>query len=254
VTAIDGAGQATVVLSSRLGTDRVSAAFLCDVRSGVREVFGQSATGAEAADAFLEELAGQTDRDYLLDVPGLAEGLLRGCLLLCGPETTPALRFWVERVFGPGVTPHPFPIPFPDWDPATLVPDEMAGRAEMVLASCPSWIDASDLTHDMAEEILLREGDSPPDPRRDAGAYRYLFEHRLGGQLELYRRLLLWMALFWQASGDHELGRSALALASQLSDEQHAVPGHPFTVALTSRSLAAAQANLRAGLDPRRRS
>src|SRR5260370_183702 len=91
----------------------------------------------------------------------------------------------------------------------------------------------------------------PPAPGREAGAYRYLFEHQLRGQLELYRRMLLWMALFWQASDDHELGRSALALAWQLSDEQHAVPGHPFTVALTTRSLAAAQANLRAGNDPR---
>ena len=105
----------------------------------------------------------------------------------------------------------------------------------------------------MAEEILLREGDSPPEPRRDAGAYRYLFEHHLRGQLELYRRMLLWMASFWQAAGDPERGRSALALAVQLADEQHAVAGHPFTVALTSRSLAAAQVRLRAGLDPRQK-
>jgi len=109
------------------------------------------------------------------------------------------------------------------------------------------------LTHDLAEEILLRDRERPPDPRRDAGAYRYLFEHQIRGQLELYRRMLYWMASFWQATGDHELGRSALALATQLSDEQHAVPGHPFTVALTTRSLAAALANLRDGEDPRRR-
>jgi hypothetical protein len=63
--------------------------------------------------------------------------------------------------------------------------------------------------------------------------------------------MLLWMASFWQASGDMNRGQSALALAVQLADEQHAVAGHPFTVALTTRSLAAAQAQLRAGRDPR---
>jgi hypothetical protein len=253
VTAIDGDGRGTVVLSARDGTTRASAAFLCDVRRGVREVFGQAAAEESAADAFLDEFDAPSDREIVRDSQELALGLLQGCLLLCGPETTPALRYWIEATLGPGVVPRPFPIPFPDWDPATILPEEMAERARLVLASCPSWVDTSDLTHDLAEEILLREGDSSPDPRRDAGAYRYLFEHRLRDQLELYRRMLLWMASFWQASGDHERGRSALALASQLSDEQHIVPGHPFTVALSSRSLAAAQANLRAGIDPRRR-
>jgi hypothetical protein len=242
-----------VVLSSKVGPTRNSAAFLCDVRRGIPEVFGQTAADMTAAEAFLDELDGQSDRESLRDAPGLAEGLLQGCLLLCGPETSPALRYWLETTVGPHVAPRGFPVPFPDWDPATLVPDEMAERALLVLDSCPSWVDTSDLTHDIAEEILLREGESAPDPRRDAGAYRYLFEHHLRGQLELYRRMLFWQASFWEASGDPDRGRSALALASQLSDEQHAVAGHPFTVALTTRSLAVAQANLRAGNDPRHR-
>ncbi len=121
-----------------------------------------------------------------------------------------------------------------------------------MLDACPSWIDASHLTYELAEEIALREGDTTPDPRRDAGAYRYLFEHRLQGQLEWYRRMLFWMATFWHAACDDDLGRSALALAVQLSDAQHVVPGHPFTVALTTRSLVAAQHDLRRGIDPRR--
>jgi hypothetical protein len=76
---------------------------------------------------------------------------------------------------------------------------------------------------------------------RDAGAYRFLFEHRLLGQLERYQRMLLWSAWLWRASGEAELARSAVALAWQLSDAQHVVPGHPFAVALTTRSLAAAR-------------
>jgi hypothetical protein len=240
-------------LSVSDGTTRTSALFLCDVRAGVPEVFGQVVAESSLADALLDEVADQGEGQAVRDSPGLAEGLLRGCLLLCGPETTPALRYWLEATLGPDVAPHPFPIPFPDWDPRTVGPHEMASRAALVLEACPNWFDTSELTRDMALEILLREGDSPPDPRRDAGAYRYLFEHQIRGQLELYRRMLLWMASFWQASAESELGRSAMALAVQLSDEQHVVAGHPFTVALMSRSLAAAQSRLRSGLDPRHR-
>jgi hypothetical protein len=50
------------------------------------------------------------------------------------------------------------------------------------------------------------------------------------------------------------LARSSLALAWQLSDPQHAVPSHPFTVALTTRSLVAAQDDIRSGRDPRAKS
>ena len=81
-----------------------------------------------------------------------------------------------------------------------------------------------------------------PIPIADAGAYRFLFEHRLIHCLELYQRMLLWMAWLWKFLDENELSRSALALGCQLSDEQYAVPSHPFTVALTTRSLEAAQA------------
>jgi hypothetical protein len=40
-------------------------------------------------------------------------------------------------------------------------------------------------------------------------------------------------------------------LAWQLSDEQFAVPSHPFTVALTARSLDAARERLGTADDPR---
>ena len=174
-------------------------------------------------------------------------------MLLCGRETPPTLRYWLEAAVQPGFRPLPFPAPFPGWDPASLPFDEMSARSRAVLAACPSWLDDSALTYEIAEEVLLREGDSiSPDPRRDAGAYRYLFEHRLLGQLELYRRMLFWMASFWQAAGEDDLGHSALALAVQLSDAQHSVPSHPFTVELTTRSLAAAWTNLKGGIDPRR--
>jgi hypothetical protein len=250
VTALDGRGRAHVVLSATDGTTRSSAAFLCDVQEGVAEVFGEVVDESPRAGAFLDEIA-ESSSLHVRDVPELAEALLRGSLLLCGPGTSPALHYWLERTLGPDITPRPMPVPFPDWDPRTMAADRNAGCATLVLEACPSWCDGSDLTQEIALELLLRGGDSPPDPRRDAGAFRYLFEHQLRGQLELYRRMLLWMASFWQASGDQDRGQSALALAVQLSDEQHAVAGHPFTVALTTRSLAAAQARLRSGIDGR---
>jgi hypothetical protein len=52
------------------------------------------------------------------------------------------------------------------------------------------------------------------------------------------------MAWLWNCSGRVELARSALAVAAQLSDEQYAVPSHPFAVELTTRSLKAAQKHL----------
>ena len=49
----------------------------------------------------------------------------------------------------------------------------------------------------------------------------------------------------WPGSGTppdaSSSARSAFVLAGQLSDEQYAVPSHPFTVALATRSLHAAQ-------------
>ena len=251
VTALDGLGRGTIVLSSRSGSARTTAAFFCDIERGICEVFGQVDREERVADAVFDEFATQSDLDREEGSPETALALLAGSLLLCGPETPPALRFWLEGTVGPGFRPRPFPAPFPSWDPASLPFDETPERVQAVLSSCPTWLDASMLTYELAEELRLRYPDSPPDPKRDAGAFRYLFEHRLVDRLEHYRRMLFWMAWFWQASGDHDLGRSALALAGQLSDPQHAVPSHPFTIALTQHSLAIAQANLDRGIDPR---
>jgi len=163
------------------------------------------------------------------------------------------LRYWIERTAGPDFRPRPFVGLFGDERLAEHALDMLAEAAWSILEACPDWLDRSALTYDLAEEIALRSVEAPPDPRRDAGAFRYLFEHRLVGRLEHYRRMLLWMASFWHASGEPDLAQSALALAWQLSDPQHAVPGHPFAVALTTRSLLGAQADLREGRGPRPR-
>ena len=249
VTAIDGRGQGTIALVAEDRGREVACAYLCDAAGGIREVAGHEGPSGP----FLADFLDLPGREALGGVPGLALGLLAGSLLLCGPEAPPALRYWLERTAGAGFRPRPFAGPFGDGDPAAIPPAELPGRARALLDACPSWLDDSDLTYEMAEEIELREGPSAPaDPRRDAGAYRFLFEHRLQTRLEPYRRMLLWMAACWHAGSAPDLGLSALALAGQLSDPQHAVPGHPFIVALTSRSLDAARANLRRGVDLRR--
>ena len=104
------------------------------------------------------------------------------------------------------------------FDAALIADAEMSAQARLVLDACPAWLDLSPLTFELAKEILLREGRLTVDPDRDAGAYRFLFEHRLIHRLELYRRMLLWMARFWQSSEQDDLWQSALALAYQLSD------------------------------------
>ena len=251
VTALDGAGQGSILFA---GVDRgrfVVATFLCDVWRGVVDVVGQVDDDPSLASTVFEEFEATTDRDHVADSPGLAEGLLAGSLLLCGSDTNPVLRYWLERSVGPEFRPRPFGGLVRDEELATHALEPMDESARLILDACPDWVDGSDLTYEIAEEITLRSGEGPPDPRRDAGAYRYLFEHRLLGRLEHYRRMLLWMASFWQSSGDPALARSSLTMAWQLSDPQHAVPSHPFTVELTTRSLVAAQEDIRSSLGPR---
>ena len=251
VTALDGAGRGSILVASVDRGRFVVATFLCDVWRGVVDVVGQVDDDPSLVATVFEEFEATTDRDFVRDAPGLAEGLLAGSLLLCGSDTNPVLRYWLERAVGPEFQPRPFGGLVRDEELASHALEAMDEPARSILDACPDWVDASDLTYDIAEEVALRAGEAPPDPRRDAGAYRYLFEHRLHGRLEHYRRMLLWMASFWQSSGDPELARSSLALAWQLSDPQHAVPAHPFTVALTTRSLVAAQEDIRHRRDPR---
>jgi hypothetical protein len=240
VTAVDGEGRATIVLAAREGDRWAGAAFLCHVLRGIVDVVGQDGIGDQGLDAAFEALNEQSACEVVENAPVLAARLLAGSLSLCGPQTTPALRYWIERTAGPSFRARLDTGLFGDWDPSTIPYDEMGERARAVLAACPAWADTSDVTLDLAREIALREAGLEPDPKRDAGAYRFLFEHRFAARIEIYQRMLLWMAAIWHAADKSELGQSALALAWQLSDPQHAVPSHPFFVALATLSLDAA--------------
>ena len=80
---------------------------------------------------------------------------------------------------GRSFKPRPFPATIAGIDPSSISAAEMATRVRTLLERCPSWLDLSPLTFELAEEIRLREGSPSPDPARDAGVYRFLFERRL---------------------------------------------------------------------------
>jgi hypothetical protein len=244
VTAVDGAGRGSIGLSTSLDARRSTAVFLCDVLEGVLDAVGQLEVESSDAGGLLREVRVQAGGEALEGVPDLALGLLAGSLTLDGTSIPPAVAEWLERTLGPDFQPRPLLAPAVDWATRPMNTEWLLDRAAEILDACPSWLDRSPLTFELAREILLREGRVATDPERDSGAFRFLFEHRIIHGLERYRRMLLWMAWFWEAGGDGELARSAQVLAWQLTDEQYAVPSHPFAVALTARSLDAAQEKL----------
>jgi hypothetical protein len=251
VTAVDGAGRGSIAISATLETRRCTAVFLCDVEKGIIDVIGQVEEESAGAGGLLDDVQARAGDLGIEGVPELALGLLAGSLMLNGLSVSQPVAEWLERTVGRGFQPRPFPAPTAEWGLEPMGSPELLLRAGEVLDACPTWLDGSPLTFELAEEIRLREGRVAADQERDSGAFRFLFEHRIIHRLELYRRMLLWMAWFWGCAGESELARSAGILAWQLSDEQFAVPSHPFTLALTARSLDAAREQLGTEADPR---
>ena len=139
VTALDGNGRALVVLSASDGRTRTSAAFLCDVRLGIPEVFGEEVAESPLAGAFLEEIA-EANAQHVLDAPGLAEGPAQRMPPALRTRDDSRLALLARSGYSvPASQARPFPIPFPDWDPKTLAADDVAERAELVLSACPTW-------------------------------------------------------------------------------------------------------------------
>jgi hypothetical protein len=244
VTALDGEGLGTIMISTSHSGDRRTVAFRCDVRRGIMDAVGQLEDEQPSAGRLIDEWIRQAETDYVMDVPEVAIRLLRAALLMSGPEISDRVRSWIDVTIGPRLSADGSAMVLPGSESDGLPAHRMAAWVGLVLDACPRWLDRSSLTYELAEELAMREGGLTPDPIRDAGAYRYLFEHRLIRRLQLYARMLFWMGWVWQAAGRIDLSRSAFALAAELSDEQNAVPSHPFTVILTTRSLRAAQAEL----------
>ncbi|WZO99567.1 hypothetical protein EP7_001174 [Isosphaeraceae bacterium EP7] len=243
VTGMDGQGRGLIVLTTLEGTRRVTVAFHCDAAHGVAEVVGLE---DDRSGTRFDEFKQSTEIDAVEAPEGIVLSMLGDCLMHCGPETTPALQYWLERTLGSdlsnariraawatsGIAPM-----FEGLDPEAVPFEEMPAITRLVLDACPDWVDRSPLTSEIAEEIATRDPTREPNPALDSGAYRFYFEHRLMGRLDTYRRMVSWMTGFWAASGEPKLARAALTLGWQLADAQHAVPAHPFAVEMTTRSL-----------------
>ncbi len=251
VTAIDGMGRGSVSISAIRQAERNTAVFLCDVERGIIDAVGQVEEETQAAGALLEDAKAAAGVQGIDGIPELALRLLAGCLSLSGPATSRPVMEWLELTLGRGFEPRPLPAPAAMQIMEPAESSDLLQRANEVLRACPTWLDRSPLTFELAEEVCLREGRVAVDPRRDSGAFRFLFEHRIIHRLELYRRMLLWMHWFWDCAAEPELAGSARILAWQLSDEQFAVPSNPFTVALTALSLDAVRDRLGSEDDPR---
>jgi len=244
VTGLDRRGRGRIVIASASNDQLAAAAFLCDVMTGLlhAEGFVAEPDQSEALREFLAPYRTITDWEVVEGAPELAVGLLLGCGTLGGSDPGAEAAVWIERVLGPEARPQPFAPaaiarPRADADPDPLERDRIAA----LLDACPDWIDDGPLTAEIARELALRWPNASPEPKRDAGAFRFLFEHRLCGQLELYRRMLFWMGWLWSASGAEVLARTALRIAEELQDPQYAVPSHPFIEQFATRSLRAAQ-------------
>lgn len=243
VSPVDGEGRGMVAVSARRDGRRVTAVFLCDVRRGLQDVRGEIEPESEHAGGLMEAIRRDgSETPGVANDAELALALLAAGLELAGAAIPVNVGDWLAAAVGPDFRPAPLPARLvqtaPEGEPET------AQRALEVLDACPSWFDDSPLTRELAGELLFRHGARPPDPDRDAGAYRFLFERRLIDRLDLYRSMLLWMALLWDRSGEQRLAESAVLLAGQLMDEQFAVPSHPLVIALATRSLERAQAAL----------
>jgi hypothetical protein len=173
VTPIDGQGIGSIAVSASQSGQRRTAAFLCDVQLGICDVVGDVEPESPRAGRLVVELGDQVREACVRDVPELALGLLAGNLLLCEGRLSRAAADWLTGVLGPGFEAAAFPACIPGLDPALIPGVEVPERARAVLGACPTWLDVSPLTLDLAREISLREGKVAADPERDAGAYRY---------------------------------------------------------------------------------
>lgn len=250
-TSVDGQGRGLIVVTSARSGTYASAVFLCDVLDGVMGVEGRVGGQLDDVGDLADWIAESPERDVVEGHPELALGLLAGCLYSRGETSPLALPYWLEATLGDRFVPRLFPGLISGWDPASFPAGEVPAAARLILDTCPDWLDGSRLTFELARSILLRDPAAEPDPVRDVGSYRFLFERRLQERLEEYRRMLCWMSAFWVAAGDEPLGKSALAIAWQLGDPAQAVPSQPFLSTLTTRSLAGAIRTIREGNGPR---
>ena len=95
VTAVDGSGRGSIVLSATRTGQRATAAFLCDLRRGIIDVSGQLEEETEQAGQLVDEVREQAGADAALAPPELALRLLAACLGLNSPPHPAPVLEWL---------------------------------------------------------------------------------------------------------------------------------------------------------------
>jgi len=223
---IDGEGRAEIVVRAQDIEGERIARFACDVRRGI--------VSGELIERFIDLGA-----EAILNRHDLARVLLGASAWLSGDSIPEPARRALELTLGADLEPRPI-LAGEDAIESAILDEAERDDAIAILSRRSAWLDDSALVRELAEAWAMRHEVGSPDPRHDPGPFRVLFEGRILGRIDLYRRMLLWSALGWKADHEDALAGSAKRLAEQLGEPQNAVPGHPFLAELMARSLEAA--------------
>ena len=234
---LDGEGRGTIALVAATAEHAVVLRFDCGVLGGLAAASLEGPYTHDEAISRWSEIAESLGSEASRQCPISAWLLLTGAAWLSGETLDEDVRTALVAAFGEGFAARPVFAP-----PQTSRRDAEVGRdtrteVRAVLARRPLWRDESDLARRLAVEMRMRDGDLSADPVRDPGPFRVLFEGRILGRIELYRRMLLWSAMVWQEAGESELSDAARRIAEGMTDPQNAVPGYPFAEELMIRSL-----------------
>jgi hypothetical protein len=235
---LDADGRGTILLVSEGASGHVFARFECDVREGIVAASFASGLARDQATDRAEEVAGTLGPEAARDCPISAKLFLAGSAWLSEASLAEGAKAGLRATLGEMFEPRPiFADPGAIMNGPTTAADPF-DDARAILSRRPEWHDRSPLARDLAVEIRLRGESALPDPGRDPGPFRVLFEGRILGRIELYRRMLLWSAMVWQEAGEPPLSQAAMRIVAALGDPQNAVPGTPFLEELMIRSLA----------------
>ncbi len=141
VTAVDGLGRGSVVISANRQTERCTAMFLCDVERGITGTTGLVEPESGTAGSLLEDASTEAGSMAIEGVPELALGLLGGCLAVGGDSTARPVLEWLEATLGRGFKPRPFPMPAiePNLEPTGSADLLQRARTTFLRRAQPGW-------------------------------------------------------------------------------------------------------------------
>ena len=119
-------GRGSIGISVSNGQQRRTAAFLCDVRSGICDALGEVEPESASAGGLLDELADQAESDVPGTFPNWPSGCSREALTTCASAVPPTVREWLDLMLGPEFQASAFPATIAGIDPSSISAAEMA--------------------------------------------------------------------------------------------------------------------------------